>query len=126
MLDPSLYQSIFASSPIGAYILSPSADPVILDVNDAFLRNVGHTREQLVGQRLFAALPEVPNDPNDSDDTAVAALGRALARVVETGQPQSLPTQRYPIRTVGEDGEEVFVERFWNAVNTPIFDEQGT
>jgi PAS domain S-box-containing protein len=122
MLDPALYQSIFAHSPVGAYILSPSADPVILDVNDAFLRNVAHTREQLVGQRLFAALPEDPNDPND---TGVAALGSALARVIDTGQPQSLPTQRYPIRSMGPDGVEVFVERFWNAVNTPIFDAQG-
>ncbi|MFC5462585.1 ATP-binding protein [Massilia niabensis] len=122
MLDPALYQTIFASAPIGACIFSPSDDPVILDVNEAFLRNVAYTREQLVGQRLFAALPEDPNDPND---TGVAALGRALARVIETGQPQSLPTQRYPIRTIGEGGAEVFVERFWNAVNTPIFDAQG-
>ncbi|MET0983528.1 MAG: ATP-binding protein [Telluria sp.] len=122
MLDPALYQTIFASAPIGACIFSPSDDPVILDVNEAFLRNVAYTREQLVGQRLFAALPEDPNDPND---TGVAALGRALARVIETGRPQSLPTQRYPIRTIGEGGAEVFVERFWNAVNTPIFDAQG-
>jgi PAS domain S-box-containing protein len=123
MLDPTLYQLIFANSPIGALILSPSADPVVLDVNDAFLRDVGHSREQLVGKRLFAALPA---DPNDPQDTGVAALGSALARVIETGQPQSLPTQRYPIRTSGEDGTEVFVERFWNAVNTPIFDAQGS
>ncbi|MEN3274928.1 MAG: hypothetical protein V7631_718 [Massilia sp.] len=122
MLDPALYQSIFAGSPIGTYILSPSDDPVILDVNDAFLRNVAHTREQLVGKRLFAALPEDPNDPMD---TGVAALSSSLARVIATGQPHALPTQRYPIRTVAANGTEVFVERFWNAVNTPIFDEQG-
>ena len=123
MLDPALYQSIFANSPISACILSPSADPTILDANDAFLRNVAHTREQLVGKRLFAALPEDPDDPND---TGVAALGNALARVINTVQPQSLPAQRYPIRTIGEDGAEVFVERFWNTVNTPIVDAHGT
>ena len=122
MLDHFLYQSIFAGSPIGAYILSPSDDPVILDVNDAFLRNVAHTREQLVGKRLFAALPEDPNDPMD---TGVAALSSSLARVIATGQAQTMATQRYPIRSVAADGTEVFVERFWNAVNTPIFDEHG-
>ena len=122
MLDRALYQSIFANAPIGAYILSPSADPVILDVNEAFLRNVGHAREQLVDRPLFEALPADPNDPLD---TGVEALRASLARVIASGQPQAMPTQRYPIRTIGADGKEVFVERFWNAVNTPIFAEDG-
>ena len=125
MLDPNLYQSIFSSSPIGAYILSPSDDPVILDVNDAFLRNVAHTREQLVGQRLFVALPAAPGDADDPASNGVMALRNSLAQVIATGQTQSLPTQRYPIRTVGPDGDEVFVERFWSATNTPIFDAAG-
>jgi PAS domain S-box-containing protein len=123
MLDRAMYQSIFANAPIGAYILSPNADPLILDVNEAFLRNVGHAREQLVGRPLFEALPEDPNDPLD---TGVEALRASLARTIATGQPQSMPTQRYPIRTIDENGEEVFVERFWNAVNTPIFAKDGT
>jgi PAS domain S-box-containing protein len=121
-LDRALYHSFFLKAPAGAYILSPSPDPIILDVNDAFLRNVDYTREQLVGQPLFQALPA---DPNDPFDTGVEALRASLARAIETGQPQSMPTQRYPIRSINEDGVEVFVERFWNAVNTPIFDENG-
>ena len=125
MLDTPLYQSIFASFPIGAYILSPSEDPVILDVNEAFLCNVAHTREQLVGQRLFVALPAPPDDPDDPASNGVMALRNSLARVIATGQPQSMPTQRYPIRSRGRDGNEVFVERFWNATNTPIFDSAG-
>jgi PAS domain S-box-containing protein len=123
MLDRALYQSIFATAPIGAYVLSPSANPIILDVNDAFLRNVGHTREQLVGRPLFEALPADPNDPLD---TGVEALRASVVRAIATGQPQTMPTQRYPIRTVGADGAEVFVERFWNAVNTPIFAEDNS
>jgi PAS domain S-box-containing protein len=122
MPDRAIYQSIFANAPIGAYILSPNADPLILDVNEAFLRIVGHTREQLVGRPLFEALPA---DPNDTLDTGVEALRASLARAIATAQPQSMPTQRYPIRTIDENGEEVFVERFWNAVNTPIFSEDG-
>lgn len=122
MLDRALYHSFFLNAPIGAYILSPSADPIILDVNDAFLRNVDYKREQLVGQPLFRALPADPSDPLDS---GVEALRASLARAIETGQPQSMPTQRYPIRTINVDGSEVFVERFWDAVNTPIFDEHG-
>ena len=125
MLDNIVYQSIFASSPTGAYILTPSDDPVILDVNQAFLRNVAYTREQLVGQRLFVALPAAPDDPDDPSGNGVMALRNSLARVIATGQPQSMPTQRYPIRSRNPDGSEVFVERFWNATNTPIFDAAG-
>ena len=125
MLDASSYQTIFANSPIGAYILSPSEDPLILDVNEAFLRVVAHTREQLIGKRLFDALPADPADSDDPESNGVLALRASLARVLATGQPQSLPTQRYPIRTVGHDGKEVFVERFWSATNTPVFDANG-
>ena len=126
MLDATVYQSMFARSPIGTIVLSPSADPVILDVNDAFLREVGHTREQLVGQPLFSALPSPPGDPDDLASNGVMALRSALARVIETGLPQPLATQRYPIRQTLPDGSEVFVERFWRVTNTPVFDADGT
>ena len=126
MLDATLYQSMFARSPIGTIVLSASADPVILEVNDAFLREVGHTREQLLGQPLFAALPADPQDPADPGSNGVLALRNALARVIETGEPQSLTTQRYPIRRVMPDGREVFVERFWSVTNTPIYAADGS
>ena len=126
MLDVTIYQSMFARSPIGTIVLSASADPVILDVNDAFLRDVGHTREQLVGHLLFAALPAPPEDPDDPHSNGVTALRNALARVLATGEPQSLTTQRYPIRSILPDGREVFVERFWSVTNTPIFAADGS
>jgi len=126
MLDATLYQSMFARSPIGTIVLSASADPVILEVNDAFLREVGHTREQLLGQPLFATLPADPQDPADPGSNGVLALRNALARVIETGEPQSLTTQRYPIRRVMPDGREVFVERFLSVTNTPIYAADGS
>ena len=126
MLDATLYQSMFARSPIGTIVLSSSADPVILDVNDAFLRDVGHTREQLVGRLLFAALPAAPEDPDDPHSNGVTALRNALARVLASGEPQSLTTQRYPIRSILPDGREVFVERFWSVTNTPVFGADGS
>ncbi len=126
MLDATLYQSMFTRSPIGAIVLSASADPVILDVNEAFLRDVGQTREQLVGQVLFAVLPAPPEDPDDPYSNGVTALRNALARVLATGEPQSLTTQRYPIRSILPDGREVFVERLWSVTNTPVFDADGS
>jgi PAS domain S-box-containing protein len=122
MLLPPLYQQIFSNSPISACILSPSADPVILDVNDAFLEGAAQARDRLVGRPLFEVFSA---DPDDPQDTGVQALRTSLSRAVETGQPQPLPTQRYPVRIVGPDGAEHFVERYWNAVNTPIFGDDG-
>ena len=108
-LPPSIYQAVFDWSPIGEYLLSPSDDPVILAVNDTFLRASGRTRESLLGQRLFAAFP---GNPDDSGDTGVAALRASLARVIATGRPESMPLQRYPIRVVQPDGTEAFEERY--------------
>ncbi|MEW6021565.1 MAG: ATP-binding protein [Pseudomonadota bacterium] len=125
MLDATFYQSMFARSPIGTLVLSPSADPVILEVNEAFLRDVGHTRAQLVGQPLFGALPAAPGDPDDPHSNGVTALRNSLAQVVASGEPQSLTTQRYPIRSIRPDGSEVFVERFWSVTNTPVFAADG-
>jgi PAS domain S-box-containing protein len=122
MLLPPLYQQIFSNSPIGACILSPSADPVILDVNDAFLEGAAQARDRLVGRPLFEVFSA---DPDDPQDTGVQALRTSLSRAIETGQPQPLPTQRYPVRIVSPDGAEHFVERYWNAVNTPIFGDDG-
>jgi hypothetical protein len=65
-VDPLVFEYVFGQSPIGEYLLTPSDDPVILAVNDAFLRASGRARESLVGQRLFVAFP---GDPHDTGDT---------------------------------------------------------
>ena len=125
MLDTIVYQSIFAGSPIGACILSPSETPTILDANEAFLRYVGRERARVVGQALFHVFPDAPGDAGNPGSSGVMALRRSLAQVIASGKPHALPTQRYPVRTQGPDGVEQFVERFWNATNTPIFDAAG-
>ena len=125
MLDTLVYQSIFAGSPIGACILSVSETPTILDANEAFLRNVGQERAQVVGQPLFRVFPDAPDDAGDPDSSGVMALRKSLAQVIASGEPHALPTQRYPVRTQGPDGVEQFVERFWNVTSTPIFDAAG-
>ena len=125
MLDTIVYQSIFAGSPIGSCILSASETPTILDVNEAFLRYVGRERAQVVGQALFHVFPDAPDDAGNPSNSGVMALRRSLAQVIASGKPHALPTQRYPVRTQGPDGVEQFVERFWNATSTPIFDAAG-
>jgi PAS domain S-box-containing protein len=122
MLPLSVYEAVLNSSPTGHYLLSPSPDPIILAANDTFLRTISRTREALVGKRLFAAFP---GDPNDPKDTGVEALRNSLTRVIETGKPDALPLQRYPIIATTPDGKVHYEERFWSAVNAPIFDDNG-
>lgn len=122
MLTSSIYSTVFRSAPIGCYLLSTTPEIIILDVNDSLLNDVSFKREDMVGRPLFEVfLP----DPEGSGDNGVEALRKSIAEAVATGRPQTLQAQRFPIpRTLG-NGEIRYEERFWNASNTPIFDEHG-
>lgn len=119
---PDFYEIVFHRSPIGSYLLSPSDDPIFLDVNQAFLSATARRREDLIGKRLFA---EFSDDPADPEATATETLRRSLQQAINTGLPSIMPAQRYPIRVVSGSGDIRFEERFWNAVNTPIHDRRG-
>lgn len=122
MLPENLFNLVFQNGPIGSYLLSATPDVTILAVNDSFLQTVSRSRDELVGKRLFEVFPK---NPNDADDTGVEALRRSIIQAIMTGETQVLPAQRYPIRKTLPNGEKIFEERFWNATNTPIFDESG-
>jgi signal transduction histidine kinase len=121
MVQASLYEAIFTTSPTGNYLLSPTPDAIILAVNDTFLKASGRRRQELVGVSLFTAFPGNPDDP-DSGETALRA---SLARAIATGVPDTLPAQRYPIRVQLPDGSVHYEERFWNAISTPLFGDDG-
>jgi len=123
MLSPSVFESVFNSSPIGKYLLSPTPEAIILAVNDAFLKASSRRREDLLGKSLFVAFPSNPDDPASS--TNEAELRASLARVLQTGKPDTLPVQRYPIPLKGPDGTIVFEERFWSAYSAPVLDRDG-
>src|SRR6478672_2103786 len=122
MLSPSLFESVFNSSTIGNALLSPTPEATILAVNDAFLKGASRRREELIGVSAFEAFPGNPDDP---EDTGEMALRNSLARVLETRKPDALPAQRYPIRIALPNGGVSYEERFWSAVNSPVFDENG-
>ncbi|MEX5747088.1 ATP-binding protein [Massilia sp. X63] len=123
MLPPSVFESAFNSSPIGKYLLSPTPEALILAVNDAFLKACSRRREDLLGKSLFVAFPADPDDPASS--TNEAELRASFARVLETGTPDLLPVQRYPIPLEGPDGTIAFEERFWSAYSAPVFGPDG-
>lgn len=122
MLSSLIYESVFKSGPTGNYLLAPTPEATILAVNDAFLNASSRKPEDLVGLSLFVAFPSNPDDPHD---TGEAALRDSIRLAIETGKTQVMPVQRYPISVVLPDGSEGYTERFWSAVNTPIFDGNG-
>jgi hypothetical protein len=90
MFSMSLYESVINGLPIGHYLLSPSAAPIILSVNDTFLRRVSRTRGELVGKKPFDAFPGNPDDLGDTGygreedrkDTLIAGFGQHLVKPV--------------------------------------------
>jgi signal transduction histidine kinase len=118
----ALFESAFNSFPAGSTLLSPTPEATILAVNDVFLQLSGRVREELVGVSVFAVFPGSPDDPQENGE---AQLRASLARVIATGKSETMPAQRYPIPVTRDDGAVVFEERFWNAVNTPVFGPDG-
>lgn len=122
MTSISIFQEIFNTAPVGSYLLSPDAEAIVFAVNEEFLKVSTLRREDMVGKSLFEIFPHNEADP---DDTGVEALRRSILRAIETGKPDHLPLQRFPLWVTAKDGSSRYEERFWRAVNTPIFDTSG-
>jgi PAS domain-containing protein len=112
------FEAVFRQLPLPVLLLTP--DFVIADMNLAYLRVAGRTREELLGRNVFAAFPD---NPSDSGSSGPRDLGESLRRVLATGEPDSLPFQRYDVEVPGSPG--VFVQRYWCPVNAPVFGADG-
>ncbi|SCL48936.1 PAS domain S-box-containing protein [Micromonospora citrea] len=110
------YASLFDAAPSPYLVLTPEL--VIVEVNRAYLRATGRTREELIGRELFAAFPANPDDP---DGTGVPNLRASLLRARDTGRPDTMAVQRYDI----PDGAGGFARRYWSPVNVPVLDDGG-
>ncbi|MEU8591019.1 SpoIIE family protein phosphatase [Streptomyces sp. NPDC048664] len=112
------YAALFAATPSPYLVLTP--DLVIAEVNQAYLDATNRSREELLGQHIFEAFPDNPQDP---DADGVRNLSASLHRVLISRRPDTMALQKYDIPVVGRPG--VFEERWWSPVNTPILDENG-
>lgn len=122
MLSLEQFDAVFNSSTIPTALFSPSDDPVFVAVNDAFVQTSTRAREELLGTRLFAAFDAPRESP---ENPGVSALKESIAEAIRSGQPQTMPAQHYPIKVRRADGSEAYEERYWNAVNAPVFDTFG-
>ncbi|MFC5459196.1 ATP-binding protein [Massilia niabensis] len=59
------------------------------------------------------------------ENPSVIALRESITLTIDSGTPQTMPAQHYPIKVRKADGAEVYEDRYWNAVNAPVFDAAG-
>ena len=113
------YHALFRDTPNGCVIVA--RDMTIVDVNDAFTRIVGQSRDALVGMPLFDAFPA---DVDDEQRRRADEVKDAFERVFRTGQASQLPLFRYAIPLSSVEGEG-FVDAFWSTSQHPVFDDDG-
>jgi PAS domain S-box-containing protein len=111
------FEQIFNASP-NPYMLLDRHFRFVA-ANDAYLRVTGASREALIGQSLFDAFP---NDPDDAANASAGMLRESLARVLESRAADVIALIPYRIPRL-DNGHIVHEERFWSATHTPILDD---
>lgn len=109
------YESLFHASPNAYILLTP--DLMLVDINDAHLRLTGFERQAVLGRHLFEVFP-VPGEEQER------LLRDSFARVLSGKTEDKIYPLHYPIVHRNENGE-VWEDRYWSVVNTPLFDEAG-
>jgi PAS domain S-box-containing protein len=111
------YGRLFRGLPTPYMVMTP--DLVLVEANDAYLANVGRTREEILGRPVFEAFPPTPDA---LDDTGTSHVQRSFERARDTGRPDTMPIQRYDIPDRVHGG---LVERFWSLISVPVLDDDG-
>ncbi|WP_324779467.1 sensor domain-containing protein [Thiobacillus sedimenti] len=109
------YESLFHASPNAYILLTP--DLILVDINAAHLRLTGFERQEVLGRHLFDVFP-VPGEAQ------LQQLRASFARVVANEVEDTIHHLHYPIVHRTGTGE-VWEDRYWTVVNTPLFDEDG-
>ena len=90
-------------------------------VNAAYERATGQPSDALVGEQMFDAFPDNPDDPTAD---GVANLSRSFDIVFSTATPHWMGVQRYDVPDRDDPG--TFVPKAWVPVNAPIRDGDRT
>ncbi len=104
----AVLEALFQSLP-GLFLVF-SSDLKIVAISDALLEATMTKREDVLGRGVFEIFPDQPGSDATSNWHA------SLARVRQTGAPDTLAIQRYDIRR--PDG--VLEVRYWSPMNTPV------
>jgi hypothetical protein len=118
MTDAPDFHALFEAVPGLYLVLAP--DLTIVAASDAYLRATMTRREQIVGRALFDVFPD---NPQDRAASGVHNLRASLQRVLDTGDGDAMPLQKYDIRRPEPEGG--FEERYWSPFNAPVKDAAG-
>jgi signal transduction histidine kinase len=110
---------VFDCSPHPYLLLRPDPRFTIAAVNRQYLTLSRRPAESLLGKAMLEAFPD---NPAHGGASSVADLRASLERVVRERVQDVMGVQRYDIRP---HGDEQFEERYWSAVNSPVFDRRG-
>jgi len=113
------FWAVFNSAPDAYLLLAP--DPprfTMVAANRARFEATMTQPADVIGRPLFEVFPDNPTDPAA---TGVKNLEASLLEVIRSRKPHRMALQKYDIR--GADGK--FEERYWDPLNSPVFDEQG-
>ncbi|MXO58794.1 PAS domain-containing protein [Altererythrobacter salegens] len=108
------FETLFSRSPNPYVVLDP--DFVLVWMNDAYLKVTMRTREDLIGQNMFAAFPSDPKSESHR------LLRSSLERVLASSETDELALIRYDIPN--RDGG--IEEHYWSATHTPLLNEDGS
>ena len=110
------YRALFLAMPAPVLVLDTRL--MIVEANEAYLTATMRGREELVGQPVFDAFPDNPDDPSAS---GVSMLGASLRRVLSERVTDVMAIQKYDIPR--PDGG--FDTRYWAPANAPVFGSDG-
>src|SRR5712671_5622987 len=110
------FQALFESAP-GLFV-AVKPDFTIVAASNAFLQATMTERSALAGLDILNVLP---SDPDNPSSPGVRNLRASLCRVLEDKVPDVMAIQKCDVWRPGPNGGGV-EERFWSAVNTPVFD----
>lgn len=105
------FRALFGVLPSPHMILD--RDLRYAEVNDAYLKTLDRTREELLGRNMFEVFP------NDGEGGRM--LRASFQRVISGRIPDSIAYIPYPIAR-RNGGMEM---RYWSAVHLPLLDDQG-
>lgn len=114
------FEALFQASPY-PYLLMSAPDLTIIGANRAYLHNVGRAAENIIGQYVFTAFPENPDDP---ESTNLQEVRSSIERAIATKLPDTTPFLRYAVPRETPEGT-VFREIYWSTVHTPVLSAQG-
>jgi signal transduction histidine kinase/DNA-binding response OmpR family regulator len=113
------YRALFESMPGSYLVLNP--DLRIVAVSDAYLRDIIHSRADIVGRSIF----EIPSGSSgDPDGTGAADLRASLERVRHDRVPDMMAVQKYDIRRPEYEGGGTGIG-YRSMQNSPVADAQG-